>query len=131
MTEQQNANDRGARILVVDDDDGVREGLARALTRAGGYEVATAADGFEAGYQLSLFKPDLIILDVVMPGMGGFDVCERIRKKVPGERLKIIILTGYAMNENSERSLVSGADLFLTKPLDVQTLLAHVQDLLD
>lgn len=119
-----------ARILVVDDDDAVRDGLARALARGGGYDVATAADGFEAGYQLAAFKPDLVMLDVVMPGMGGFDVCERIRRMARGERLRIVILTGFAGPGNNERSLLVGADLFLTKPQDIQTLLAHIEDLL-
>lgn len=119
-----------ARILVVDDDPDVRDGLARALTRAGGYDVATAADGFEAGYRIAEYRPHLVLLDIVMPGMGGLDVCERIRKVVGDDELKIIILTGFAGSRNNERSLIVGADLFLTKPQDVQTLLTHIEDLL-
>ncbi len=118
------------RILVVDDDDDVRTGLARALGRQGGFEVAAAADGFEAGYQLAAFEPDLVILDIVMPGMGGFDICERMRRMAHGQRLRIIILTGFSSVGNSERSLLSGADLYLTKPQDIQTLLMHIADLL-
>jgi DNA-binding response OmpR family regulator len=121
---------RRPRILVVDDDADIREGLARAISRQGGYEVATAADGFEAGYQLAAFQPDVVLLDVVMPGMGGFDVCERMRRLARGEKLRIIILTGFAGGGNNERSLLSGGDLFLTKPQDVQTLLMHIEDLL-
>ncbi len=119
-----------SRILVVDDDDDVREGLARALSRAGGYDVLTAADSFEAGMQFSRFQPDVVLLDVVMPGMGGFDICERMRNMAGGRRLRIVILTGFAGPGNSERSLLVGADLFLTKPQDVQTLLMHIEDLL-
>ena len=118
------------RILVVDDDDDVRSGLTRALARQSGHEVAAAGDGFEAGYQLAAFRPDLVILDVVMPGMGGFDICARMRRLARGERLRIIILTGFSTSGNSERSLLSGADLYLTKPQDVQTLLMHIEDLL-
>ncbi len=118
------------RILVVDDDADVRNGLSRALQRRGGYQVASAADSFEAGYEFARQRPELVILDIVMPGMGGLEVCERMRRLAGAERLKIIVLTGYAGSGHGERSLVSGADLFLTKPQDVDTLLTHIGDLL-
>jgi DNA-binding response OmpR family regulator len=119
-----------ARILVVDDDESVRSGLARALAHQSSFEVETAADAFEAGYRLASFKPDVVLLDVVMPGMGGFDVCERMRRLAETDRLRIVILTGYGGAGNNERSLISGADLFLTKPQDVEVLLMHIEDLL-
>lgn len=118
------------RILVVDDDADVRNGLARALTLRGGLQVTAAADAFEAGYEFARQRPDLVILDLVMPGMGGLEVCERMRRLAGTERLKIVVLTGYSGAANSERSLLSGADLFLTKPQDVETLLTHIGDLL-
>jgi CheY-like chemotaxis protein len=118
------------RILVVDDDADVRNGLTRALTLRGGYQVAAAADAFEAGYHFARHRPDLVILDLVMPGMGGLEVCERMRRLAGVERLKIVVLTGYSGAGNSERSLLSGADLFLTKPQDVETLITHIGDLL-
>jgi CheY-like chemotaxis protein len=118
------------RILVVDDDADVRNGLARALSLRGGYQVSAAADAFEAGYHFARQRPDLVILDLVMPGMGGLEVCERMRRLAGVERLKIVVLTGYSGAGNSERSLLSGADLFLTKPQDVDTLITHIGDLL-
>ena len=118
------------RILVVDDDADVRNGLARALTLRGGYQVSAAADAFEAGYHFARQRPDLVILDLVMPGMGGLEVCERMRRLAGVERLKIVVLTGYSASGNSERSLLSGADLFLTKPQDIDTLITHIGDLL-
>ncbi|MDQ7006442.1 MAG: response regulator [Acidobacteriota bacterium] len=118
------------RLLIVDDDEGVREGLAKALARHGGYEVATAADGFEAGYRFAAIRPHLVILDIVMPGMGGFDVCQRLRELAGEGEIKIIVLTGYPGNSSGERSLVSGADLFLTKPQDIHSLVMHIDDLL-
>ncbi len=118
------------RVLVVDDDDSVRIGLARALAQHWPCEVETAADGFEAGYKLAKFSPDVVLLDVVMPGMGGLDVCQRMRRLVGSEPLKIIILTGYRGPGTNERSLMSGADLFLAKPLDVEEILKHVKDTL-
>lgn len=119
------------RILVVDDDDHVRTGLARALEHQWTCQVDIARDGFEAGYKLAKFAPDLILLDVVMPGMDGLQVCRRMRELVGTEPLKIIILTGYAGPDTSEGSLVSGADLYLMKPVDVDVILGHVQELLE
>ncbi|MBP7147053.1 MAG: response regulator [Acidobacteria bacterium] len=118
------------RILLVDDDDDVRNGLARALAQRPGYEVRTAADAFEAGFQFGSLRPDLVILDIVMPGMGGFEVCERMRRIAGGDRPKVIVLTGFPGLGHSERSLLSGADLFLTKPQDVDALVMHIDDLL-
>ncbi len=119
------------RILIVDDDDNVRVGLARALSSLTTCEVDTARDAFEAGYKLAQFRPDLVLLDVVMPGMGGLDVCARMRRLAGSEPLRIVILTGYDGSGHNERSLISGADLFLTKPMDVDEILRHVKDLLE
>ncbi len=121
---------RKRRVLVVDDDADVREGLARALARTANYEVATAADGIAAGYQLAAFRPDLVLLDVVMPGFGGLGVCERLRRLSPDENLRIVMLTGHAETEIKEQSLVAGADLFVSKPQDVLTLVELIEDLL-
>ena len=119
------------RILIVDDDDDVRGGLSRVLSLQPHLEVATAADGFEAGYQFARFEPHLVILDVVMPGMGGFDICERLRRIASDGQLKIVILTGYPGRDTSEHSIIAGADLYLTKPQEVSVLLAHLEDLLE
>lgn len=132
MTVEPETKDRPRRILVVDDEPSVREGIARALRRdPSGYEVETAGDGFEAGVRLAEFRPDLVILDVVMPGMGGLDICHRIRSHSGLESVKIIILTGYPGGGNREKSLVYGADLFLAKPQEVATLRTHVEELLE
>lgn len=131
MQDSHSASNREhRRILIVDDDEDVRNGLARALSTCGGFLVDTAADGFMAGFQFARHRPDLVILDIVMPGMGGFDICQRMRRLNEGETVKILVLTGYPGAGNSERSLVSGADLFLTKPQDLQQLLQHIHDLL-
>jgi DNA-binding response OmpR family regulator len=120
------------RILVVDDEPSVREGIAAALRRdPAGYEVETAGDGFEAGVKLARFEPHLVVLDVVMPGMGGLDICSRIRSQAALDSMKIIILTGYPGGGNAEKSLLYGADLFLTKPQEVEALRTHVRDLLE
>jgi CheY-like chemotaxis protein len=123
---------RPHKILVVDDEPGVREGIAAALRRdPAGYDVQTAGDAFEAGMKLARFMPDLVVLDVVMPGMGGLDICSRIRSQPEMDGVKIVVLTGYPGGGNPEKSLLYGADLFLTKPQDVGTLRTHVRDLLE
>ncbi|GAB4373750.1 MAG: hypothetical protein Kow0062_11070 [Acidobacteriota bacterium] len=119
------------RVLVVDDDENVRVGLARALAALTSWEVEVARDAFEAGYLLASFRPDLVLLDVVMPGMGGLDICARMRRLAGHEPLRIVILTGYDGSGHNERSLISGADLFLTKPVDVDEILRHMRDLLE
>jgi len=123
---------RQPRILVVDDDPGVREVIADALKYdAAGYEVETAIDGVDAGLKLEHFRPDLIVLDVIMPGMGGLEVCNRIRSQTELDATKIIILTGAPEGGKAETSLVYGADLFLQKPQPLDVLLAHIEELLD
>ena len=118
------------RILIVDDDPGVRDGLSRALMIQGGFEVSVAEDGFDAGFKLARNQPHLVILDVVMRGMGGFDICSRIRRLNRSDQVKIIVLTGFAGDDTAASSLVSGADLLLTKPCDAETLLLHIEELL-
>ena len=118
------------RILVVDDEYAVREGIARALRRDERYEVETAADAIETGLKIATFHPDLVILDVVMPGMGGIEICERIRQASDSEETKIIILTGFPGDGNREKSLIHGADVFLSKPQSAADLQAHVRELL-
>ena len=123
---------RQPRILVVDDDPGVREVIADALKYdSRSYEVETAVDGVDAGMKLEAFRPDLIVLDVIMPGMGGLEVCSRIRNQAELDNTKIIILTGAPEGGKAESSLVYGADLFLQKPQPIDVLLAHIEELLE
>jgi len=123
---------RQPRILVVDDDPGVREVIADALKYdSRSYEVETAVDGVDAGMKLERFRPDLIVLDVIMPGMGGLEVCSRIRNQSSLDATKIIILTGAPEGGKAETSLVYGADLFLQKPQPIDVLLTHIEELLE
>jgi len=118
------------RILIVDDDRDFRENLSRALIMQGGFEVNTAGDGFEAGYLFARTRPHVVILDVVMNGMGGLDICRKIRRMSREQGPRIIVLTAYPGKETGERTLLHGADLLLTKPQDVQQLILHIEDLL-
>lgn len=117
------------RILVVDDDQAIRVGLKK-IFESQGFEVDLASDGFGAGRLLVLKKPDVVILDLVMPGMDGFEVCKYIKKAEGLKHTKIIILTGYPSKENIAKAKRSGAHRCLAKPLDNDSIVKEVQKLL-
>ncbi|MCK0439706.1 response regulator transcription factor [Gordonia alkaliphila] len=114
------------RILVVDDDRAVRESLRRSLT-FNGYTVETAGDGLEALEKVVADRPDLIVLDVMMPRLDGLEVCRRLR--AAGDDLPILVLT--ARDSVSERvsGLDAGADDYLPKPFAMEELLARLRAL--
>jgi two-component system response regulator MprA len=115
------------RLLVVDDDPAVREALALVLDLHG-FEVSTAVDGREAIRTLSVSCPDAVVLDVLMPGLDGLEVCRRIR--AAGNRTPVLMLT--ARSEVSERvaGLEAGADDYLAKPFAREELIARLRALL-
>jgi len=117
------------RILIVDDDPGIRKTLTRFLS-AEDYEVEVASDGFGAGAKVMDFNPDLIVLDLVMPGMDGFEVCERIKKNPRTSQIKVLAITGYDDEENRTRIMKAGADGYLPKPIESERLLEEVEGLL-
>jgi two-component system, OmpR family, response regulator MprA len=115
------------KILVVDDERAVRESLRRALELEG-YQIELAADGGEALARLDSEQPDAVILDVLMPGMDGLEVCRRLRRS--GNRLPILMLTARDAVENRVEGLDAGADDYVTKPFALDELLARVRALL-
>jgi excisionase family DNA binding protein len=122
--------DTRVRILVVDDDEAVIRMLIRGL---GDFplacEVQSAKDGYEAGMQVERFHPDLVILDIRMPGLSGFEVCRRIRKDPDQQHTRIIVLTGYLTPEAEIEAMASGADVCLGKPVNLQQLMEVAQRL--
>jgi two-component system response regulator MprA len=116
------------KILVVDDERAVRESLRRALELEG-YEIELAADGSEALYRLeSNDEPDAMILDVLMPGVDGLEVCRRLR--ATGSKLPVLMLTARTEVEDRVAGLDAGADDYVTKPFALDELLARVRALL-
>ncbi|MGC8872899.1 MAG: response regulator transcription factor [Chloroflexia bacterium] len=111
------------RILVVDDDTYVCESLA-ALLGSDGYTVFTAHNGNEALRRLYREKPDLVLLDVIMPGMDGWEVCRRIREM---SDVPIVMLTARGQVKDRVRGLDLGADDYLVKPVAVEELRARVR----
>ncbi len=120
-------NQGAARILVVDDEPSISELLSMAL-RYEGFEVATAADGPGCLELHGSFRPDLIVLDVMMPGLDGFAVAERLaerRSEVP-----IVFLTARDTTEDKVRGLTLGGDDYVTKPFSVEELVARIRSIL-
>ena len=117
------------KILIIDDEEDFIESLDSILTDKG-YDVGTACSGKEALEKAVSFHPDLIILDLVMPGMSGNEVCEKIRKNPALERTPVLIMTGFDNGERKSTSFISGADDYITKPFNPETFLCRVDELL-
>jgi excisionase family DNA binding protein len=118
------------RILIVDDEPTVVTFIEGALLLEGKYELATASDGFDAGQQVISFEPDLIVLDIMLPGMDGFEVCHRVKTDASTSHVKILAITGFATEENIRKILHAGADDYLPKPLKIQELNEKIEKLL-
>jgi two-component system response regulator MprA len=115
------------RLLVVDDDPAVREALALVLD-LDGFEVSTAVDGREAIRTLTHAEPDAVILDVLMPGLDGLEVCRRMR--ATGDRTPVLMLTARAEVSERVAGLEAGADDYLVKPFAREELIARLRALL-
>ncbi len=115
------------RILVVDDEPNIADVVSMAL-RYQGFEVQTAGTGEEALAAVSTFKPDLLVLDVMLPDMEGFDVAERLGAQRAG--VPIIFLTARDATQDKVRGLTTGGDDYVTKPFSLEELVARVRTIL-
>lgn len=119
------------KILVVDDDRIIVETIVQSLEEdEHGYEIISAADGFEAGLQVSHFKPDLLILDIMMPDINGYEVCRKIKTEPISQGTKIIVLSAYLDEESFRKMREYGADACFSKPLPLGQLKMEVARLL-
>jgi excisionase family DNA binding protein len=118
------------KILIVDDDPKINQLLSQILS-SNGYRVKVASDGFEAGANTLRFKPDLIILDLFMAGMDGFEVCKRIKTDPSASHIKILAITGFDTDENRNRIMQAGADGYLAKPVGKTSLLQYIEEILE
>ena len=111
----------GRKILVADDDQDSAESLAMLLQMMG-HEVRSALNGLEAIAVAAAFEPDLIVLDIGMPGLDGYEVCRRIRQQPWAHAVVIAALTGWTRDEDRDRSQEAGFNHYLVKPVDPQVL---------
>jgi excisionase family DNA binding protein len=119
------------KILVVDDDMIIVESIVQALEEDQyNYEVISAADGFEAGLQIKHFNPDLLILDIMMPDIKGYEVCKKIKESDDTKHIKIIVLSAYLDEEKFKQMEENGADICFSKPLPLPKLKEEVAKLL-
>lgn len=112
------------RIMVVDDDDDARKMLGLALRQR--YEVVEATDGLDALSKLETFEPDFAILDIMMPLMDGYQVCEAIRKHPRFKTMQVMFLSAFGSKENIKKGYAVGTNLFMTKPVDPERVLKNI-----
>ena len=121
--------DMTKKILVVDDEPNIVLSL-EFLMKQQGYAVSSAVDGDSAMKEVERDPPDIVLLDVSMPGRSGFEVCEAIRANPAWNQMRILIVTGKGRDEDRERGLSLGADGYVIKPFETQDIVAKVKELL-
>ena len=121
------------RVLVVDDEASIREVIAASLASRPSqpYEVMTAADGFEAGRLVATFRPDVVLLDLRMPGLDGFQVCRTIKADPETSSTIVIALTGYHTPETEARIVECGAVRCLAKPIEPSAVATSIDAVLE
>ena len=110
------------KVLIVDDDAEIVELIVDVLVRDGRFETKTASSGYEAGISTQRFRPDLILLDYMLPDINGNVVCQTIRKNPEFESIKIIIVSGVVKRDEVDQLLKSGAEDFIKKPFNIAEL---------
>lgn len=119
------------RLLVVDDEPALTQMITRALLSANpDYEIHEAHDGFRAGQMVATIRPDVVLLDLRMPGMDGFEVCRQIKSTEETSSAYVMAMTAFPSPESERRIRECGADAFFTKPLDIDELLQAVSQAL-
>lgn len=120
------------KILIVDDEAHLRTLLYQTLEELEdeGVELHTATNGEEALAAMQALQPNLVFLDVMMPKLSGFDVCERAKKSLGLSGIYIILLTAKGQEFDRQRGIAVGADMYMTKPFDPDTLLMKARDVL-
>jgi len=117
-------------ILIVDDEPSIVLSL-EFLMRREGFEVSVATDGEEALQALARRTPDLVILDIMLPKLNGFEVCQRIRADARWRGIKVLMLTAKGRDTEVAKGLGVGADAYVTKPFSTRDLVAQVKKLLE
>jgi excisionase family DNA binding protein len=111
------------KVLLVDDDPEVVDTINRALLDDGRFEVRIATNGFDAGMMVKEYRPDLLVLDVMLPDINGKEVCHRVRADPAMEDVRIVCISGMIEDDKIQELKLAGADDFLGKPFDVDVLI--------
>jgi excisionase family DNA binding protein len=119
------------KILVVDDDQELVDLIVDVLEKDGRFEVRSVNNGFDAGMMVKEYHPDLIVLDVMLPDINGREVCQRVRSDKTMDDVKVICISGMIENEKIDDLKAAGANDFLPKPFEVETLIDRIGSLLD
>jgi excisionase family DNA binding protein len=119
------------KVLLVDDDVEIVEMIGKVLEEDGRFEVRIAANGFDAGMMVKEYRPDLIILDVMLPDINGKEVCNLVRSDKTMDDVRIICISGMVEQDKIQELRDAGADDFIKKPFDVDQLITRVCQLLD
>jgi excisionase family DNA binding protein len=114
------------KVLIVDDDAEIIELMTEVFARDGRFDIKTATSGYEAGISTEQFRPDLILLDYMLPDVNGNVVCQTIRNNPEFENIKIIIVSGVIKQDEIEQLLKSGAQDFIKKPFNISDLVDKV-----
>ncbi|MDH3281362.1 MAG: response regulator [Gammaproteobacteria bacterium] len=117
------------KILIVDDEPSIVLSLEFLMKKAG-YEVVTAADGNEGLERMASERPELVLLDVNMPGRNGYEVCQAIRDNPEWKDTRVVMLTAKGRDVEREKGLAMGADSYVTKPFATKEVVALVEQLL-
>ena len=117
------------RVLVVDDEPSIVISVEFLMKREG-FEVSVARDGEEALALIGAERPDLVVLDVMMPKLNGFEVCERVRADPAFADMRILMLTAKGREAEMSKGLALGADAYMAKPFSTRDLVARVKELL-
>ena len=119
------------KALIVDDDEELVELIRDVLDADGRYEVRVANNGFDAGMMVKEYHPDIIVLDVMLPDINGREVCQRVRTDPSLDDVKIICISGMVEQEKVADLKAAGADDFMQKPFEIETLIDRMCQLLD
>ena len=119
------------KMLIVDDDQDLVDLMSDAFERDGRFEIRTANNGFDAGMQVKEFRPDIVILDVMLPDINGKEVCQRVRSDKTLESVKIICISGMIEQDKIAELRTVGANDFMQKPFSTDKLLERVCDQLE
>ena len=119
------------KVLIVDDDEELVELIEDVLVRDGRFEVRTVNNGFDAGMMVKDYRPDIIVLDVMLPDINGKEVCQRVRSDKSMDDVRIVCISGMVEEDKVGELRAAGADDFMHKPFEVEKLIERMCQLLD